>query len=192
MPTKKGKPTVKERIEAGEITEDPRAANIRKGREKSPLLNKWKDFPTETAKAEYTKGAMSWVLQFYGLPRVHNDEEARGRIAEYFTGCAEYGMIPTVEELCMVLGYDRRTIWEFEAGRKTGPVLADTIKMAKSVISSFDARALMENKLNPVAYIFRAKNFYGMQDKVEVVASGGSTGMSKEELEEAAKQLPGE
>ena len=34
-------------------------------------------------------------------------------------------------------------------------------------IKSFDAKLVVAGKLNPVTYFFRAKNYYGMVDKVE-------------------------
>ena len=36
-------------------------------------------------------------------------------------------------------------------------------------MSDFDANLLINGKMNPVAYIFRAKNYYGMKDQTESI-----------------------
>ena len=36
-------------------------------------------------------------------------------------------------------------------------------------MASFDAEMATEGKINPVTYIFRAKNYFGMADKQEMV-----------------------
>jgi hypothetical protein len=43
------------------------------------------------------------------------------------------------------------------------------IKKAKELLASFDAQMVTEGKINPVVYIFRAKNYFGLQDKQEYV-----------------------
>lgn len=116
-------------------------------------------------------------LVFYnmGAVPVKTDEDTRIRIADFFSECARTQQIPTVEKLALALGVTRETLWKWESGK----LLADTersliIKRAKDFLSSFDAELLLENKLNPVAYIFRAKNYYGMSDKQEYVLTPNS------------------
>ena len=43
------------------------------------------------------------------------------------------------------------------------------IKKAKYFCKTFDAKMVISGKLNFLAYCFRAKNYYGMVDKQEVV-----------------------
>jgi hypothetical protein len=43
------------------------------------------------------------------------------------------------------------------------------IKKAKDLIAAYDANLVAEGKLNPVTYIFRSKNYYGMKDQQEHV-----------------------
>ena len=193
MPTKRGKPTVAERIAAGEITEDPRVANVQKARKKSPLANPelaWVPEPEDERQA-YVANTMSDIMQYIWAEKPKNDEEARERISQYFLKCAKSGVKPTVEELALSLGTNHKQLWDWE-NRRTGPVSADTIKKAKALLAAFDARAVVENKLNPVTYFFRSKNFYGMVDKQEVVLSPGVSEVDRQELEAAAKLLPGE
>ena len=60
-----------------------------------------------------------------------------------------------------------------ESGVKKGfsPNTANILKKAKNLIASMDAELAQEGKIQPVVYMFRAKNFYGMTDKQEVVVT---------------------
>ena len=46
---------------------------------------------------------------------------------------------------------------------------AGLIKRAKHVLAAIDADLVLKGMINPVAYIFRAKNYYGMKDQQDVV-----------------------
>ena len=192
MPRKDGKPTVKERIAAGEIDEDPRAENAAKARKNSPITNYGWLTESEEEKRAYISKTMGEILEYWGVEKVKNDEEAQERIGQYFLRCAENGIKPTVEEMALALGTNHNQLWEWETERWAGPISPNTIKMAKAALAAFDARAVVENKLNPVTYIFRSKNFYGMVDKQEHVLTPNTNQVDRKELEEAAKLLPGE
>ncbi len=114
-------------------------------------------------------------LEFYnaGKVKVKSDEELIKRLDYFFMHCAETGQIPTVEKMCLCLGYVRNTIFDWETGKQHGfsPETKDIIKNAKQLIASFDSELLLSGKLNPVAYIFRAKNYYGMKDQQEHVVA---------------------
>ena len=111
------------------------------------------------------------VLVEHKQPKVQNDEELAERFNDYFTRCALRGQVPTVEEMCMSTGYAYSTIWDWENGRRQGfsNSTAEIIKKAKDVLKTFDAKLVISGKLNFLAYCFRAKNYYGMVDKQEMV-----------------------
>ncbi|MEE1069060.1 MAG: hypothetical protein U0K81_01120 [Paludibacteraceae bacterium] len=113
------------------------------------------------------------VLVEYKQPKVQNDEELAERINDYFTRCALRGQVPTVEEMCMSTGYAQSTIWDWENGRRQGfsNSTAEIIKKAKDMLKTFDAKLVISGKLNFLAYCFRAKNYYGMVDKQEMVVT---------------------
>ena len=113
------------------------------------------------------------VLVEHKQPKVQNDEELAERFNDYFHRCAERGQIPTVEEMCMSTGYAQSTIWDWENGRRQGfsSATAEIIKKAKDVLKTFDAKLVISGKLNFLAYCFRAKNYYGMVDKQDVVVT---------------------
>jgi transcriptional regulator with XRE-family HTH domain len=113
------------------------------------------------------------VLVEHKQPKVQSDAELAERIDDYFRRCALRGQVPTVEEMCMSTGYAQSTIWDWENGRRQGfsNSTAEIIKKAKDVLKTFDAKLVISGKLNFLAYCFRAKNYYGMVDKQEMVVT---------------------
>lgn len=113
------------------------------------------------------------VLVEHKQPKVKSDEELAERFNDYFTRCATRGQVPTVEEMCMSTGYAYATIYDWETGRRNGfsNSTAEIIKKAKDVLKTFDAKLVISGKLNFLAYCFRAKNYYGMVDKQEMVVT---------------------
>lgn len=132
------------------------------------------------------------ALEYYNRPCVQNTQEAMERTAEYFVRCGEKGIKPTFEEYALALGTTRAMIKRWENGTAKN-VDYRVIERAKEVMAAFDAKALIENKMNPVAYIFRAKNFYGLKDQTDVVVTPNQLETkSKEDLIYAAEALPEE
>jgi len=149
-------------------------------------------FKDDEEKRAFTQKALMECLEVYKMPKVMSDEELVDRIDWYFKRCAERGIKPTVEELCMATGYTRNTIWEWEKGTSGGIGLncGDIVKKAKGFMANFDAKMVNEGKLNPVTYIFRSKNYYGMKDQQEYVLTPNAPLGS--ENPDAAQQLIGE
>lgn len=112
-------------------------------------------------------------VEYFNLPTVRNDEEVADRLNWYFRQCAEKQRLPTVEYMCLALGTTSTTFSEWERGSK-GPVRASLLRKAKQILKGIDAKFALEGKINPVMYIFRAKNYYGMQDKQDVVITPSS------------------
>lgn len=122
---------------------------------------------------QLVKKLLGEVLVEYNQPKVKNDEELAERINDYFKRCAENGQIPTVEEMCLSTGYAYSTCYDWETGRRKGfsDSTANIIKKAKEMLKTFDAKLVISGKLNFLAYCFRAKNYYGMVDKQEMVVT---------------------
>lgn len=121
------------------------------------------------AKSEDISRCLRNCLMFYDLPAVKDDEECRQRLYDFFDTCERTGQLPTVEKMIMCLGVVRSTAWEWEQGNGCSSTRASMIKKAKEFIASFESEMVTEGKINPVVYIFRAKNYFGMKDQQDVV-----------------------
>lgn len=123
-----------------------------------------------SAKADDIRRIGATLLRWYNMEKAVTDEEIRERLEMYFVTTLEAGEIPTVEEMSLALGYDRKTLWSWEVGGEgSTPVRRNLIKKAKEFLASFDAKLVQEGKINPVTYIFRAKNYFGLKDQQEYV-----------------------
>jgi hypothetical protein len=107
-----------------------------------------------------------------------NDEELCDRLNWFFKTCAETQQLATVEKMCLALSWSRQYVFELENGTKRGfsPDTADILKKAKNLIASMDAELAQEGKIQPVVYMFRAKNYYGMKDQQDVVLTPNQSG----------------
>lgn len=106
-------------------------------------------------------------IHWYGYKIVKTDEECVERLVEFFDYYAKTGGIPTMEKMFLALGTVKGTVWDWEQGTK-GKERADIIKRAKAMIAAFDAELAIRGLINPVVYIFRGKNYYGMRDQQDV------------------------
>lgn len=109
-------------------------------------------------------------FQWWGYLPVHTDEECADRLNEFFQTCMSNRELPTVEKMCLCLGVDRNTVLTWEHGN-LGRVRMSIIKKAKEILASIDAELVATGHMNTVAYIFRAKNFYGMKDQQDIVVT---------------------
>lgn len=105
--------------------------------------------------------------------KVRSDEELCERLNWFFSECARTQQIPNIEKLANALGYHRNTLHTWETGQNPGfsPVTKEIISQAKQILASIDAELATEGKTQPVVYMFRAKNFYGMRDQQDVVVT---------------------
>ena len=112
-----------------------------------------------------------------GLKPVQSDEELCERLNFFFNECARTQQIPSVEKMANCLGYHHTTLWDWENGRRKGfsPATAEIIKKAKQILAAVDADLAQEGKIQPVVYMFRSKNFYGMTDKQDIVVTPNNT-----------------
>ncbi len=139
---------------------------------------------TMTATKEEISDILKNSLYWRGHKKVESDEECAERLNEFFSHCAATGEIPTVEKMCLALGYTRMTVWYWEQGR-LGNARKEMISMAKEILASIDAELVSRNKIPQITYIFRAKNFFGLSDKTEVVVTPNNpleANVSPEEL----------
>lgn len=150
-------------VEAGEAVE----------KKERPLRGRGgtQNFPSVIAgaKAEDISRCINNCLMFYGQPIIQSDEECRERLEWFFDTCGKTGQLPTIEKMIMALGTIKQTVWNWEQGIGCSQVRMDLIKKAKGFIAGFESEMVTEGKINPVVYIFRAKNYFGMKDQQDVV-----------------------
>lgn len=112
-------------------------------------------------------------LHAYIQPECHSDEEIEERIMTFFQWCQKQAHLPTLEELALYCGLTSGQFNDIIKGRRK-PFSARTpwiLERAKEILKALDAALAEKSQINTVAYIFRAKNFYDMVDKVEHVVA---------------------
>lgn len=149
---------------------------------RSPVV-KPKDLKYIKTTNEDISTALGSGFFWYAYPPVTNDEECAERLNLFFAKCVETGEIPTVEKMALALGVTRRAIAYWETGERGSPERQAMIMKAKELISAMDAELAMKQKISPVVYIFRAKNFYGMKDQNETVITHNTAEQSAEAIE---------
>ncbi len=144
-------------------------------------------------RSEYISETMRALAPMVHNSRPQTDRELEARIEEYVRYCAETGSLPLLEKMKLYVGVDYRTFDDWAAGRAlgTGPRCQEICRRAKEICSAFEAQAAMDNKVNPVVYIYRSKAHYGFKDNPEVTVVNIGDQRSKEELLEEAKALEG-
>lgn len=157
----------------------------------SPLMGEGYIGPPDQ-KQQLISRLLTETLRTYNLPKVKSDEELAERLGAFFRHCAETGERPTVEQMCQCTGYTIQKVWEWEVGIHRGfsPRTSEIIKNAKEFLRVFDAKMVAEGALNPVVYIFRAKNYYGMKDQQDLtIAPAQPMGAIPDEKQLAADYL---
>ena len=132
-----------------------------------------------------------------GLNPVKSDDELCERLNWFFSECARTQQLPNIEKMGNALGYHRNTLLDWENGNTGGfsSATAGIIKKAKQILASIDAELAQEGKTQPVVYMFRAKNFYGMRDQQDVVLTPNTNGLESADaktIEAKYKELPEE
>jgi len=169
--------------------ENPNAPIIHKF---SPITNGGQTDLKEEERLEANRRALKSVIPYLRTPIVKSEEDALQRLDVYFNECLVNGTRPTWEKTALVLGTTRQTLWNWETGEKRGPLTVDFMKKLKETIAAYDAELVVEGKLNPVTYIFRSKNYYGMKDEQEMTIKPKTEERTAKELMQLAEELPEE
>lgn len=120
------------------------------------------------------------LIKSLNTGRCTTSQELADRFDKLFDMCFHNNFIPTVEALALCSGWDRRTLWDIETGvSHKGDGMSDIIKQAKEFIATMEAELARDGEINSTVYIFRAKNFYGMSDKQEVVVTPNTRGLEE-------------
>lgn len=106
----------------------------------------------------------------FDRPHATTDEEVCESFNWYFQ---EYlpktGAFPTIEGLSLSCGVDRKTLEAWGRGEyQSSPMRQGIVQKGVGILAELDAQLVQSGKIPQVVYIFRSKNFYGMQDAVKV------------------------
>ena len=123
----------------------------------------------KSEKKEEISRIINESVQYFNRKPAKTAEEIAERLNEYFAECYEKGQIPTVEDMALALGTNRRRLWDWEQQVSKNPERANLIHQAKEVLAAIDAKLVTEGKIPQVTYIFRAKNYFGLRDVSENV-----------------------
>ena len=129
----------------------------------------------------------SGVGRPYAFESVEKLEED---MSEYFQVCRENDIMPTNVTLALWLGVDEDTLTN-HANNSSSPFFG-VMKRTKQYLHSLMQSGTLAGEINPVAYIFLSKNYYGMRDdkNITVAASNNqSTPNAQETAEALQKQL---
>lgn len=104
----------------------------------------------------------------FDRPHAVTDDDVCNSFNWYFS---EYlpktGAFPTIEGLSLACGVDRRTLEDWKNGHLS-PTRSAIVQKGIGILAELDAQLVQNGKIPQVVYIFRSKNFYGMQDAVKV------------------------
>lgn len=125
-----------------------------------------------------------------GRPWAFQDvEKLEQDITDYLTLCRDTDIMPTIVSLALYLGVDVGTI-DDHSNNPNSPFF-QVFKNLKQYLHSLMQSGTLAGDINPVAYIFLSKNYYGMRDdkQITVSPSNNQTVNSTETMEAIQKQI---
>lgn len=94
-------------------------------------------------------------------------DECLNDVGEYFKLCDKYNIIPTIASMSLYLGVNKETIYQYANNPKMYEC-SNILKTAIQTCQAYHENAFMSGEVPPVAFIFYAKNYYGMKDQTDV------------------------
>lgn len=143
----------------------------------------------EDAKVRALRRTM--LVNSLNTSRCTTSQELADRFQQLFDLCFHNNFIPTVESLALCSGIDRKTLWQIENGDiHKGDGMRDIVKNAKDMIAAMEAELARDGEINSTVYIFRAKNYFGMTDKQEVVVTPNNGLQEQPNAQQIIDNLP--
>lgn len=141
--------------------------------------------------AKVTALRRTMLIKSLNTGRCTSAEELRERFNQLFEMCFNNNFIPTVESLALCSGWDRRTLWDIESGAShRGDGMSDVVKEAKDFIATIEAELARDGEINSSVYMFRAKNYFGMVDKQEVVVTPNVDNKVPDNVDDIINAIP--
>ena len=100
--------------------------------------------------------------------QIFNDyDECLSDVEDYFKLCDRYNIIPTIASMSLYLGVNKETIYQYANNPKVYEC-SNILKTAIQTCQAYHENAFISGEIPPVAFIFYAKNYYGMKDQTDV------------------------
>ena len=124
-------------------------------------------------------------LREIGVGKVTSDEEMIDRLDRFFNQCSKMGQIPTIEKACVTLGMTTAELRKIKDGQTQGFSLKtkEIINELYSMCGAIANDMALSNSVNPIIYIFLAKNHFGLTDKQEYVITPNNSIEATESIE---------
>lgn len=120
---------------------------------------------------------------------VETPEQCAERLNWFFKTCEETQQLPTIEKMYLALGMTREQGARDWIKPNTHYEIKQMLFKAKNIIASMDSELASTGVLQPVVYIFRAKNYYSMTDQINIQATTNNPLEDKQLLEERYKDV---
>ena len=141
--------------------------------------------------AKVTAMRRTMLIKSLNTGRCTSAQELSERFEQLFDMCFRNNFIPTVEALALCSGWDRRTLWDIETGvSHRGDGMSDVVKEAKEFIAAIEAELARDGEINGSVYMFRAKNYFGMVDKQEVVVTPNVDNKIPDNVDDIINAIP--
>lgn len=137
--------------------------------------------------ANYIQG----MVHFKKLPLPQTDIEVEERINLYFQYCIDHDLRPGIEGLSLALGTTRKSLFDWEHKNSwSNSRRSELISGARQIIAAFLEELSLKGKINPVTFIFLAKNNHDYSDKTELSVSAPTNGLQPTmTMEEIARKV---
>lgn len=144
-----------------------------------------------SADAKVTALRRTMAVKSLNTGRCTSAQELSERFDKLFKLCFDNNFIPVVEMLALCSGYDRRDIWRIETEQThKGSGMSDIVKNAKNLIASIEAELARDGEINSSVYQFRAKNYFGMSDKQEIVVTPNVDNKVPDNVDDIINAIP--
>lgn len=139
---------------------------------------------------EFNKNIREHSTKIGGPYAFDSVEGLQKELDEYFDLCDKTDTVPTITGIALWLGVNRDTIYA-HANNSNSP-FSDIFKNVINFCHMTMENGTIDGKVNPVTYIFLAKNYFGLEDSknITVAATNNSGTPNAEETAQALqKQL---
>jgi hypothetical protein len=157
--------------------EEAEAAAIAIAEEKAKKVRKRPDSTVQAEPGDNTKFTQHTMnLLMLDPVDLTSPEQVKARILEYFDICQKDDMKPSVADFSCALGISRKTLWDIVNGRLVKPdAVTDLLKRTHYALNAQLENYAMNGKVNPVTFIFLAKNHFSYTDKQEITVSASNS-----------------